>query len=289
MVTTEPTSKKGSTARRLVPKDLIIRYHGLFVAHGAYICHSLRRFSLRSQWDRNRDEQNESEYDSKRRKSTARFQDTVVIKIFILALLVTIIGHVSYSYSYSLCFAVITWVLSSFALYTLLDIILYHIEVLWFYDFVANRDPRVWSHRRILSEAGLNFVESVGLFSLLHRVPHASMSLKDALFVSISSATLNAPEHLTEKYVSLHWSSLIIWSFQIGVSLLFLAGVFAVLVSVAYRRGEIAADEGTCSMCRLLRTEDALVSVEIRGVACKVCKQCIQTVVNVSVNQQAAP
>ena len=87
--------------------------------------------------------------------------------------------------------------------YLLLDKIVYHTGVLWFDDLKVGTKAayrKVWSHRRILFQAIINFLESVAIFAALYR------------------------QHMLE-VTDLHFSRLIHYSFSVSTALSHLSAI----------------------------------------------------------------
>jgi hypothetical protein len=116
--------------------------------------------------------------------------------------------------------------------YVLLDSIAYYVRVLWFDDIVPNitdEERKVWSHRRILFQAVINYLQSMLLFTVFRRGVQPSDNLEGILFKSVEIAvTLEPIEHNAVTVA------------QIAVSLFFIVVVVSVMVSIGYRRKEIA-------------------------------------------------
>lgn len=252
--------------------ERITQYHGSNVAIAASICQRLYVFSCRHRFEKSMRMCRPDAVESKYGKLKPAFQDAFVRTLFIRIALLTAIGHICYSYQYRLWVAVISLVLVYFLVF---DVVLYPVRVLWFDDLKEYPDPRVWSHRRIFFETGIGFVETLLLFSFFHRLPYDKISVGDALFISVSAATLNAPEHLALPLLENSYR-LTLWIYQLAISLLFLVAVFAVLASAGYSRREIASHEGTCLKCHVLKSPNDLVAIYTdngKQIMCRGCQR----------------
>ena len=106
-----------------------------------------------------------------------------------------------------------------FACWILLDMFVYHVNVLWFDDLEPQWEPRVWSFRRILVQAFINFLEMIVLFAVLYRLlADIRCDFKSALFYSFATAfSLNLPEDFLDMATNSQ-ISYILWSSQILLS-----------------------------------------------------------------------
>lgn len=175
-------------------------------------------------------------YDSDKKKSKPVWQDIHVLIIAILIALIWICG----------CPYFITLPLS---LWILLDIFVYYANALRFDDLQPeeNRDNRVWSHRRSVIVAVINFLETIVLFSILYRIIAAvPATALHSFFCSFRIATtfdfcyemfLNSARNPHIAYI--------IWSLQICFSLFFIVIVIAILAAIGFKRKEIASSESS--------------------------------------------
>jgi hypothetical protein len=133
----------------------------------------------------------------------------------------------------SLWSEVLAWVL-------LLDMLSYHVRVLWFDDLAPRRPwryARVFSHRRILFQAFIQFAESIFLFGILYLRHGCSAGPYSAICdASFSAATtLSAPEVLK--------SCASLSNVQVVFSLFFLVIVISIVASVGYTRKQLAPED----------------------------------------------
>lgn len=123
--------------------------------------------------------------------------------------------------------------------YFLLDIICYHSRVLWFDDLDPTKKPdelKVWSHRRILFQAIINFAESILLFAVLYHQFDEESRLCFRQTVQKSFEIAASLQHSIElRFVPYFWTNL-----QIIISLFFFIIVISIIASVGYSRDEIS-------------------------------------------------
>ena len=119
------------------------------------------------------------------------------------------------------------------ATYFILDILSYHVGVLWFDDLRLGKNENermVWSHRRILFQAIVNFSETVLIFAVVYRA-YINGCFSQILLQSFSVATtLNKGELSAPSWIV---------NCQILISIFFLVVVISVISSIGYSRPEI--------------------------------------------------
>lgn len=124
--------------------------------------------------------------------------------------------------------------------YIIIDKLGYHSGVLWFDDLriganVAHR--KVWSHRRILFQAIINFLELIAIYAALYR--QHMLSIPDLKFCKLFhysfsvSTALSRPDGLNGPP---NW----LVDSQVAMSVFFLVVVISIVASVGYRRPEVA-------------------------------------------------
>ena len=117
----------------------------------------------------------------------------------------------------------------------LIDMIAYHISVLWFDDLgirQTDNHRKVWSHRRILFQAFINFAQSVFLFAVLYHGYLSTMTFLPLLQASFTVATtLTRPNSLRVPTILV--------DLQVCVAIFFLVVVIGVVASIGYNRPEL--------------------------------------------------
>jgi len=117
----------------------------------------------------------------------------------------------------------------------LVDMLAYHIRVLWFDDLEirrSNEHRKVWSHRRIFFQALINFAQSLCLFAVLYHTYQPTVSFRTLLQASFTVATtLTRPDSLK--------APTILVDLQVGVAIFFLVVVISVVASIGYNRPEL--------------------------------------------------
>ncbi len=166
------------------------------------------------------------------KKTKPWWQDLSVLLLAALIIVIVVVAHKRPTLS--LWFPVVSWFL-------LADIATYHAGVLWFDDLKPGKswtELRVYSHRRILFQAFINFAESVFLFAVLYRY-HFSLATGSSQVYQASfevASTLSRPSFL-EAYP--YWLT----NIQVGFSVFFLVVVIGIVASVGYKRGELAPSD----------------------------------------------
>lgn len=124
----------------------------------------------------------------------------------------------------------ITWLL-------LIDMIAYHASVLWFDDLgirQTDKHRKVWSHRRIMFQALLNFAQSICLFAVLYHSYHSTVPFRPLLHDSFTVATsLTRADSLPVSVPT------ILVDLQVCVAIFFLVVVISVVASIGYNRPEL--------------------------------------------------
>jgi hypothetical protein len=208
----------------------VLRYHGLFVVFFYLLfrlfgCFSLTRILLtlpvKCEWS--------WLADIHLRKSKPWWQD-VVIFLFALST-ISVICLCGSSYDALVYGLNLSWIGS---LYILFDMVVYHTRVLWLDDLQPGRTAianMVWSHRRVVLQAVINFTESIFLFSLFYRsCSTGGNDFWQSVAHSFSVATTLSPAGV-EKCVT--------WP-QICLSVFFLVVVISVVAASGYGREELA-------------------------------------------------
>ncbi|MCJ7545731.1 MAG: hypothetical protein MUP30_02715 [Deltaproteobacteria bacterium] len=117
----------------------------------------------------------------------------------------------------------------------LVDMLAYHIRVLWFDDLEIGRSSeylKVWSHRRIFFQALINFIQSLCLFAVFYHRYKPTESFWTLLQTSFTIATtLTQPDSLK--------ALAILVDLQVGVAIFFLVVVISVVASIGYNRPEL--------------------------------------------------
>lgn len=212
----------------------VIHHHGLFVGIGHVVTWLLARvcpFGLlsflarRSRWRTHFVDQGLD-------KVRPAWQDAFVLLIALLVAALATLWHDKPSIPLGIIL-VLWWFLG--------DVVIYHMGVLWFDDVRPGRtwpQLRVWSHRRVLFQALVDFLKAVLLFALLYR-NHVGTTIGfgELLRASYESATgLCVPPILNDVPAYLH-------SVQVGVSIFLLVVVVATVASAGYGRLENAPSE----------------------------------------------
>lgn len=203
--------------------------HGLFALVGYFVRDVHRRttptkvlFRLgRSRW------LERWAYDEESKKVVPWWQDVVVFAHAAATALIVYLGVSASGWVYT----VVTFVVW----YFFIDMIGYHASVLWFDDLAIGETAEqrmVWSHRRILFQALVNFAESISLFPVLYIEHQPTLTYYELLNYSFSTAfALARPESLA----SPNW----LVNAQIVVSAFFLVVVISVVASIAYKRPDL--------------------------------------------------
>jgi hypothetical protein len=124
------------------------------------------------------------------------------------------------------------------AIYVVSDQILYHVRVLWLDSLrpaIKGSGKEVWSNRRILVVSILGYAWSIILFPAIYRAFGEP--------VAVASEDLSRLSFKTATTFDLSNSLVGVASFQIIVSLFFLAVVIAKMASISYKRDEVASAE----------------------------------------------
>ncbi len=202
----------------------ILHFHGIFVLIFYWIFQFTGYFLYTRLWSKLSKVNLFQARDKAYNKATAWWQDIGVVIHLIITCLVVARGF--------------NWLLPSifvlsFALYFLLDILCYHIRVLWFDDLGIgyNENERmVWSHRRILFQAIVNFAETILIFAVIYRA-YINGCFSQILQKSFSIATtLNKGDFSAPIWIV---------NCQILISIFFLVVVISEISSIGYSRPEI--------------------------------------------------
>jgi hypothetical protein len=209
----------------------ILRWHGLFALLGYWLCRVLRYtpsrlwFGLPKRWCflRRRDWIWNEEF----LKATPCWHDIGVL------ILVGVTGAVIWlAWSRQDWLTTVAWWT---ACLLLIDMLAYHISVLWFDDLGVGESTnhrKVWSHRRILFQTFINFIQSVFLFAVLYHGYQSTSAFwplhQDSFTVA---TTFTRPASLCVP--------MILADLQVCVSIFFLVLVIGVFASIAYNRPEL--------------------------------------------------
>lgn len=167
-------------------------------------------------------------FDEELKKAKPWWQDVSVLLIAVGIATLVCFTHTQPTVSFGV--ALIAW-------WLLADIVLYHTNALWFDELQQNktwRFLRVYSHRRVLFQALINYVESIFLFSLLYRY---HLRLTDPVS-DVYQASFDLSTSLSRPALLLRDSC--IPNIQVGLSIFFLVVVISIVASVGYTRGELA-------------------------------------------------
>jgi hypothetical protein len=155
-------------------------------------------------------------FDDKNNKTKPWWQDIAVL----LHALATILVATKYSSH------IVSWVLIA-------DMVAYHVRVLWFDDLTPCKSRKVWSHRRILFQGLINYVESIFLFGVIYAKYCGSSFCKTQIYQASFkvATTFTTPDELL--YCPA-WVGIT----QVCVSIFFLVVVVSVIASIGYKRKE---------------------------------------------------
>ena len=162
------------------------------------------------------------------RKVTPVWQDSGVV-LSVAATFVLI--HLAWSQQY--CLSLTAWI---FAWIFLVDMIAYYASVLWFDDLRIRENEehrKVWSHRRILFQAIINFTQSIYLFAILYHAYQFTVPFSQLLQHSFTVATTHTQSNCLSVPIFL-------MNMQVSVTIFFLVVVITVLASIGYNRPELS-------------------------------------------------
>lgn len=222
--------KKPMTRKFFTP----LKDHGFIVALFCWLFSWIRCILPYYRWFKLAEKiEKECVYDRAKKKPKPVWQDMYVLIIVVLTILILICNWLH-------------WIILITCVWILLDIFVYHANVLWLDDIRPKRDYdiRVWSHRRIVFVALINFAETIAIFSILYRIwAGIPATILHSLLCSFRSATtLDFPEAFLNSASNVHWAHTI-WGAQILCSLFFIVIVIATLAAIGYKRDEIANSE----------------------------------------------
>lgn len=209
----------------------ILSRHGLFVAFGYWLSR-LSRYCTPTRLlfrlpKMKCFQQHTRIWNKKYKKATPIWHDIGVLILAVLTAFILIMA-----FSENICLSVAAWWI---AWYLLIDMIIFHASVLWFDDLgikQTTEHKKVWSHRRILFQAFLNFLESIALFAAIYHPFQAEFPfLKLAQSSFDVATTLTRPDSLSDHAILV--------DLQVGTSIFFLVVVVSVLASISYNRHEI--------------------------------------------------
>ena len=209
----------------------ILYWHGLFAFIGYYLLRPLDWITPTRLWSKlaKLSFLRKWLWDGTYQKSVSWWQDLcVIVHVYLVYLLIKV--SLNNSPCMNTVLHIIVW-------YFLVDILAYHIRVLWF-DDLAPREPAkkrmVWSHRRIFFQAVVNFGETMCLFAILYHKYLPEQSFRALLKNSFTIATsLSSPCAISDAVPFL------IVALQIAVSIFFLVVAISVIASVGYARPEL--------------------------------------------------
>jgi hypothetical protein len=211
-----------------------LKHHGFLVALFYWLFGWIRCFLPYYRWFKLAERiGGECIYDSEKEKSTPVWQDIYVSIILMLTVLILMLSNWPH------------WVMLIPCVWILLDILVYYLNVLWLDDLEREED-RVWSHRRILFAAAINFAEMMAIFSILYRVAAGiPATVWDSLFRSFRTATtLDFPEAFLISACNVYCAHTI-WGAQIFYSLFFIVIVIVTLAAMGFKRQEIASQKSS--------------------------------------------
>ncbi len=206
----------------------ILRWHGLFAALG-YAVFRLSQLTPGRIWFGlpQRTSVLSFAWDQKFEKSAPWWHDIGVLLLVGVTYL-AILGAWSQQGWASVTAWWVAWLL-------LVDMLAYHVRVLWFDDLeirATNEHRKVWSHRRILFQALVNFAQSLCLFAIIYHAYQPTLSFRTLLQAAFTVATtLTRPDWLNVPVVLI--------DLQVCVAIFFLVVVVSVVASIGYNRPEL--------------------------------------------------
>lgn len=163
-------------------------------------------------------------------KSIPEWQDYCVIFHVVITFFIVLLVWLIPSYNFNLFIQLL-------AVWFILGVVTYHARVLWLDDLKPGKRPdqlKVWSHRRILFQALINFVELIFLFTVFYHSFEPMLCFSQLLQASFEIATsLSRPDVLAN-------SPSVLITTQVILSIFFLVVVINIVSSVGYRRRELA-------------------------------------------------
>lgn len=117
-----------------------------------------------------------------------------------------------------------------------IEFISYHARVLWFDDLEPKKRGdalKVFSHRRILAQAVVNYAQSILLFGVIYKCtrPNTANPFQGSFDVA---TTLTRPTDWTDAVMP-HWLT----NIQVAVAVFFLVAAINIVATMAYTRQEI--------------------------------------------------
>ena len=207
----------------------ILRWHGLFVALGYFLLQA-SEFTPSRIWFKLPKKicfLKRLAWNEKFQKATPWWHDIGVILLVVVTYLV-ILSEWNNQYWLSVVARAAAGVL-------LVDILAYHVRVLWFDDLEIRKTiehRKVWSHRRILFQAIINFFQSLCLFAVVYHAYQPTAPFRTLLQASFTVATtLTRPASLNVPAI--------LFDLQVAVSIFFLVVVVSVVASIGYNRPEL--------------------------------------------------
>lgn len=209
----------------------ILYWHGLFVYIGYYLLRPLDWITPTRLWSKfaKLPFLRKWLWDSTYQKSVSWWQDIgVIVHVLVVYILVKV--NLTNIPCINIFLNIIVW-------YFLVDILAYHVRVLWFDDLAPRESAKkrmVWSHRRIFFQAVANFGESMCLFALLYQTYLPEKSFWELLKSSFTIATsLSSPSVIADAIPFL------LVALQVAVSIFFLVVAARVIASIGYSRPEL--------------------------------------------------